>query len=281
MGGSRDEHLRRTQLGVPGEELLDAERLEALAPHGPPQPREGRRILLAHGHRDLAPQLDRLADAQVDELPLAVLRQLLLQRSDRSYGSGREFRPLHPLPQGDAVELHGAEVPQRLVVRHGAARRQVAPGAGVDRGVDVEAEHGGEVPAGVEFMGERDRRRLLAHVVGVVEGGEDPRHEPGDEQVRTHVPHVARVEDGHGPLELSRQPDQRLPGAGLRLQEVRPVGGRRGDPVPVLRVKVPPPEGVIAHELDDQLLEPPVVLPRGPQKERLEKVELLPQSIAG
>ena len=154
----------------------------------------------------------------------------------------------------------------------------MTPGAGLDRRVDVEAEHGGEVPAGFEFMGERDRRGLLAHVVGVVEGGEDPRHETGDQQIRTHVPHVPRVEDRNGLLEFSGQADQGLPGARLRLQEVGAVGGRRGDPVAVLGVEVAAPEGVIAHELDDQLLEPTVVLPRGPEEVWLEEVEFLPQS---
>ena len=186
---------------------------------------------------------------------------------------GETHRPC-ALLQRDAVELHRSQVPQRFVVGHGAAAREVAPGAGLLRLVDRKTEHPGQVPARGELHVQRDRRSLLRHVVGVVQRGDQLRRQPRQEQVGGHVPQVARVEEGDSLLEASTELVEGSADAGLGLEEVGADPGLGPDPEPVLGMEVPSPVDVVAEELHHQALEQVGVFPRGTEEVGLDEVEV-------
>ena len=65
------------------------------------------------------------------------------------------------------------------------------------------AEHARQLQADLHLHVHRHRRGVFGDVVRVVGQGEDLRRQPGQQQVRDHVPQVARTVEGHRALQRS------------------------------------------------------------------------------
>ncbi len=164
---------------------------------------------------------------------------------------------------------------KRLVVGQRAAGGQVAEGAvGLRRVVSV-AEHARQLQADLHLQVDGDRGGVLADVVRVVRQGQHLRRQPGQQQVRGHVPDVARAVERYGLLQRGGQLVQFAAHARLERQVVRVLRGGRGDRRRILRMEVAPPVHVVAQELHHQLLEQGVVFAVRTQETGVQRVVTL------
>ena len=144
--------------------------------------------------------------------------------------------------------------------------------AGLVGGIDAEAEHPRQLPSHLELELDGDRRDVLDDVVRVVERRHQLGDEPRQEEVRHHVPEVARVEGGHRALQRRGQLVELVPRPGEPVEVRAGVLVVRADGRLVLGMEVAPPVDVVAHQLEQRLLEEVVVLAVRAEEERGERI---------
>jgi len=86
---------------------------------------------------------------------------------------------------------------------------------------------------------------------------------------------VAGVVDGYGAFQARTQPMKLGACTCLDLEKLGAVSRAGRDPEAVLGMEVPAPVDVVAEVLHDEGFEQLVVLGRGPEKERLDEVEIV------
>ena len=253
--GDRREHPRHPQVGMRGEEIDQAAALDAfgLDLRLPPAVRAAglRRqpLLPAHDQRG------RRRRPEVECRPV-VARQVEIGEAGGA--------------QRDREGLQRQRQPQRLVVGQGAAGGEVAERAGVAVGIVRIADHPRQLQSDLDLEVDGHRRRVLADVVGVVGQGQDLRGQAGQQQVRGHVPDVARAVERHRLLERGGQLVQLAAHARLERAVAGVERGVGGDRRRILGMEVAPPVHVVAQELDDQLLQQAVVLGVGAEEAGVE-----------
>jgi len=174
--------------------------------------------------------------------------------------------------QRERKRLHRQREAQRLVVRRGAARGEVAERAVRPRRVVHVAEHARELQADLDFHVDRDRSGILADIVRVVGQGEHVRGEARQQQVRRHVADVARTVERYRALQRRRKLVQLAARARLEREVVRMPGRLGADRRRVLRMEVATPVDMVAQELDQQLFEQRVVLAVRSEETRVQRV---------
>ena len=160
--------------------------------------------------------------------------------------------------------------PQCLVIGQRPAGGEMPERARVAVRVVRIAHHSRQLQADLDLQVHRDRRGVLADVVGVVGQGQDLRGQARDQQVARHVADVARAMERHRFLQRGRECMQ-LP-AQARLERAvagieRGVGGDRRR---VFGMEVAPPVHMVAQELDDEFFQQAVVLAVGAEEAGIE-----------
>ena len=253
--GDRREHPRYPQVGMRGEEIDQTAALDAFG--------FDLRFPCAVRARGLSRQPVLPAHDQRGRRrrPEVECRPVVVREVEVGHAGGA---------QRDRERLQRQRQPQRLVVGQGAAGGEVAERTRVAVGIVRIADHPRQLQADFDLEVDGYRRRVLADVVGVVGQGQDLRGQAGQQQVRGHVPDVARAVERHRLLERGGQLVQLAAHARLERAVAGVERGVGGDRRRILGMEVAPPVDVVAQELDDQLLQQAVVLGVGAEEAGVE-----------